>query len=101
MRDRETALAETTVMLYALNPQIQGWNGDPFELHEVPDQYHAKLARRQALALLDNGLLAVEPEHKTDNWQSRKCWLNDDKNCLGCGCSCHVFQMELAHDSPI
>lgn len=101
MRDRETLIAEVTVRLYALNPPAGATDADNLVLEGVPRNYHEKLARRQALALLDNGLLAVEPEHKSDNWQSRKCWLGHHKICLGCGCSCHVFPMELAHDSPI
>lgn len=91
MKTRDEAIAETTVRLYALNPTIKQWNGEPYDLSEVPTEYHAKLARRQALALLDNGLLAVEPEHRADNWQSRKCWLDDHKTVWGVGAHVMCF----------
>jgi hypothetical protein len=40
-------------LIYDLNPEIQPWDGDPFEFHEPRAGYKKKLAYRQADAVIE------------------------------------------------
>lgn len=72
-------LMKIAEMLYALNPDTQSWDGDPFSFQESLKRnlFHSRIAINQASVLEDNGLIVKKIPDTIDfnMWNIRKKFL--------------------------